>query len=301
MSRHVASSLFVLSLILVASTAPLASGDKKMLPSDVISKHLDSIGPAEQRARVTTTKLSGTCTLVVKEGGAGQAEGQALMASKGDMNMLQMTFTTGDPAVWVKFDGTNATVSQFRPGRRTSLENFLAAYDVIFREGLLGGTLSKAWPFLHMESKNPKLDYAGLKKIDGKEVHALKYVPRHGADLKITLYFMANTFEHVRTEYEQTIYPSDQQRIGAPTREPGARGQPPTNTTPRSTPTRITATEDFSNFRIEEGLNLPHKYKFQLSIQSDVRPALINWVLDLTQFSFNEPVDFSEPSGSTSN
>ncbi|HEX7295642.1 MAG TPA: hypothetical protein VF251_07830 [Pyrinomonadaceae bacterium] len=289
--RHIKSLLFGVTLILVSVSVPLASGDKKMSPTDVISKHLESIGPAEQRARATTMKVSGTCTLVVKEGGAGQAEGQAVMASKGDMNMIQMTFTTGDPAVWVKFDGTNAAVSQFRPGRRTSLENFLAAYNVIFREGLLGGTLSKAWPFLHMESRNPKLEYAGLKKIDGKEVHALRYVPRQGSDLKIMLYFMANTFEHVRTEYEQTIYPSDQQRIS------GGGGRAPTGGQPRSSPTRINATEDFSNFKIQDGLNLPHGYKFQLSIQSEVRPALINWVFDLTQFSFNEPVDFADSSG----
>lgn len=292
---HLKHTVLILAVILVASTVPLASGDKKLSPMDVISKHLDSIGPADQRAKATTMKLAGSCTLVVKEGGTGQAEGQALMASKGDMNLIQMTFTTGDPAVWTKFDGTNATVSQFRPGRRTSLENFLAAYDVIFKEGLLGGTLSKAWPFLHMESKNPKLEYAGLKKIDGKEVHAIKYVPRHGSDLKITLYFMANTFEHVRTEYEQTIYPSDQQRIG------GGGGRSPTAGQPRSSPARINAIEDFSNFKIEEGLNLPHKYKFQLSIQSEVRPALVDWVFDLTQFAFNEPVDFSDSLGGAIN
>ena len=291
--RHMKKLALLLIVVLMSVSVPLAKTDKKMEPSEVVSRHLESIGPADQRARVKTAKLTGTCSLVVKEGGAGQAEGQALMASKGDMNMIQMTFTTGDPAVWTKFDGTNATVSQFRPGRRTSLENFLAAYDVIFKEGLLGGTLSSAWPFLHMESKNPKLEYAGLKKIDGRDVHSIKYIPRHGSDLKITLYFMANTFEHVRTQYEQTIYPSDQQRIS------GGGGRMPTGgTQPRSSPTRITATEDFSNFRIEEGLNLPHTYKFQLLIQSEIRPALIDWVFNLTQFSFNEPVSFSDSGGS---
>src|SRR5262245_9938925 len=159
----------ILSVISLAASVPLANGDKKLSPTDVISKHLESIGSAEQRSRITTTKLAGTCTLVVKEGGTGQAEGQAFMSSKGDMNMIQMTFQTGDAAVWIKFNGTDATVSQIQPGRRTSLENFFAAYNVIFKEGLLGGTLSKAWPFLNMESKNPKLEYAGMKKIDGKD------------------------------------------------------------------------------------------------------------------------------------
>jgi hypothetical protein len=294
--RHLKKLAVLLIVVLTGVSVPIAKTDKKMEPSEVVSRHLESIGPADQRARVKTAKLTGTCTLVVKEGGAGQAEGQAMMASKGDMNMIQMTFQTGDPAVWTKFDGTNATVSQFRPGRRTSLENFLAAYDVIFREGLLGGTLSKAWPFLNMEAKNPKLEYGGLKKIEGKEVHVIKYTPRHGSDLKITLYFAANTFEHLRTEYQQTIYPTDQQRIS------GGGGRMPSGASqPRSSPARINATEDFSDFRIEEGLNLPHTYKFQLSIQSEVRPALINWVFNLTQFSFNEPVSFSDTSGGSNN
>jgi hypothetical protein len=281
--------VFVLILLTIAT--PLARADKKLTPVEVISKHLESIGPAEQRARVTTTRLKGSCTLTVKEGGTGQAEGQALIASKGEGSLIQLTFSTGDPATWVKFDGTTATVSQFRPGRRTSLENFFAAYDVIVREGLLGGTLTKAWPFLHMESKNPKLEYAGLKKIGGKEMHAIKYTPRKGSDLKITLFFLAYTFEHVRTEYEQTIYASDQQRIG------GGGGRIPGAAPQRASAARINATEEFSDFKIEDGLNLPHTYKFQLAIQSEVKPALVDWVFNLTQFSFNEPVDFSEASG----
>jgi hypothetical protein len=81
--HHLKHVVLILAVILVASTVPLASGDKKLSPTDVISKHLESIGPPEQRARVTTTKLSGTCSLMVKEGGAGQAEGQAMMTSEG--------------------------------------------------------------------------------------------------------------------------------------------------------------------------------------------------------------------------
>src|SRR4030095_9698534 len=96
--RHLKKLAVILSLMLVTFTVPLASGDKKLAPMDVISKHLDSIGPAEQRAKATTMKLGVTCTLVVTEGGTGQAEGQAMMASKDEMNMIQMTFTTGDAA-----------------------------------------------------------------------------------------------------------------------------------------------------------------------------------------------------------
>jgi hypothetical protein len=54
------------------------------------------------------------------------------------------------------------------------------------------------------------------------------------------------------------------------------------------------AFEDFSDFNSEGGLNLPHTYKFNLAIQSEVRPALIDWLFNLTDFTFNPPLDDAE-------
>jgi hypothetical protein len=42
---------------------------------------------------------------------------------------------------------------------------------------------------------------------------------------------------------------------------------------------------------VEGGLNLPHTYKFELAIQSEVRPALVDWAFDLTEFTFNLPLN----------
>ena len=55
--------------------------------------------------------------------------------------------------------------------------------------------------------------------------------------------------------------------------------------------TRYNFTEEFSDFKVEGGLNLPHTYKFHLSIQSELRPALVDWILNLTDFAFNVPFD----------
>ena len=74
------------------------------------------------------------------------------------------------------------SVTQFRPGRHNLLEQFFAEYDEIVREGLLGGTLSESWPLLALQQRNPKLEYAGLKKIDGRQAHAIKYTPRKGVN-----------------------------------------------------------------------------------------------------------------------
>ncbi|MCM3901975.1 MAG: hypothetical protein ND866_09740, partial [Pyrinomonadaceae bacterium] len=198
-----------------------------------------------------------------------------------------MTFNSPDyPYESLKYEGNNFIAGQFKPGLRTSLAQFFLTNDVLFREGLIGGVLSASWPLLNLQEKNPKLEYAGLKKVGGKQMHALKYQPRKGSDLKIMLFFDVETFQHVRSEYERTIYTTDQQRIA------GGGGTLPTATGPRSSNARINAFEEFTDFRLEGGLNLPHTYKFELSIQSEVRPALVDWAFNLTDFNFGEVLEF---------
>ena len=280
---------FLISPLIVAllvAIPPTITPDQKLTPAEIVTKHLDSIGPADARARMQGTRVKGECLLTVREGGNGQAQGQIIVSSKGDMNSLKLVFETGTP-IWAQFDGSKSSASQFRPGRRTSLEKFFADNEVLFKEGLFGGTLSEAWPFFKIETKNPKLEYLGLKEIAGKKLHTLRYTPRKSSDLKVILYFDPDTFRHVRTEYSQTVYATDQQRI------PGGGGGMPGPSSQRASSTRITAFEEFADFKEEHGLILPHTYTFNLSIQSEVKPALIDWSVKLTEFTFNTPFELS--------
>jgi hypothetical protein len=262
--------------------------DQKLTPAELLAKHLEAIGSVEARARVSSMRVKGTCLLTVRQGGSGQVDGEAVMASQGSMNLITMTFNSPDyPYESLKYDGKNFIASQFRPGLRTSLAQFFLTNDVLFKEGIVGGVLSASWPLLNLQDKNPKLEYAGLKKVGGRQMNALKYMPRKGSDLKIMLFFDAETFQHLRSEYERTIYTTDQQRIG------GASGLPPA-ARQRSSNARINAVEEFSDFRSEGGLNLPHTYKFELSIQSEVRPALVDWTFNLTDYTFNVAFNANE-------
>jgi hypothetical protein len=280
--------LFVLVILALGTCLLTPRADHKLTPAEVVARHLESVGTAEARSQVRSIKTTCTCILTVRQGGNGQAGGQAVMASKGSQNLINMTFDSPEyPYENLRFDGKNFTASQFKPGLRTSLAQFFLTHEILFKEGLVGGVLSTAWPLLDLQQKNPKLEYAGIKKIQGKAMHALRYAPRKSSDLKIILFFDLETFQHLRTEYEQTIYTMDQQRIG------GGGGRPPAPGEPRSSNARISAFEEFSDFKIESGLNLPHSYKFELSIQSEVRPALVNWLFTLTEFSFNSDNDFN--------
>lgn len=263
-----------------------AKADTKLTPAELIAKHLESIGSAEARARVRGTQIKGSASVIVRLCGEGQVDGQVLIGSHGKMNLIDMTFDTpGYPHEFLRFDGNNLNVSQFRPGSRTCLGQFFLSHPDVFKEGLVGGTLTEAWPLLNVPEKNPKLEYSGLKKIGDKQLHALKYSPRKGSDLKITLFFEPETFRHVRTDYARVVYASEQRKIGS------APGQLPSVSARSAPAARIEAYEVFSDFKEEAGLNLPHTYKFHLSIQSELHPAVIDWTFDLNSFTFNAPLD----------
>jgi hypothetical protein len=102
LSRFVSFVLVSLAITLCMQTRP----DTKLSPAEVISKHLESIGTPDARAKVHGTRIRGACTLVVKEGGSGQAQGRVLLSSQGDMNLLKMIFESEDNPTWFKFDGS---------------------------------------------------------------------------------------------------------------------------------------------------------------------------------------------------
>ncbi len=280
----------ICSLILACIVIPVIDAkpkpDTKLTPSELVAKHLESIGSAEARARVQGTRIKGTSIVTVKLCGEGQVDGEVLMGSQGYSNLIDMKFNTPEyPLESLRYDGKKFTASQFKPGSRTCLAQFFLTHEVIFKEGLAGGILSESWPLLHLEERSPKLEYAGLKKIGGRELHTLKYGPKKGTDLKIVLYFDAQTFQHVRTEYSQVVYATEQRKIS------GGGGSLPPATNQTASNARIEAYEEFSDFKSEAGLSLPHTYKFHLTIQSEVRPAVVDWVFTLNDFAFNVPLE----------
>ncbi len=282
-----------LSLLLligiVAGVLQARTAEQKMDPAELVAKHLDSIGPAEARMRTRGTRIKGNAEVTVKLCGEGQVDGEVLLGSQGPMNLINLKFNTpAYPFELLVFDGKKFSASQFKPGSRTCLAQFFLTNEAIFKEGLVGGILTESWPLLNLTDKNPKLEYSGLKKIGDRQLHAIKYTPRKGSDLKIMLYFEPESFRHVRTEYSRTIYASEQRRIagGGPNLPPEQRQQ--------ASAARIEAYEEFADFKPEAGLNLPHTYRFHLSVQSEVKPAVVDWVFNLTDFAFDAPLNLAE-------
>ncbi|HEX6730460.1 MAG TPA: hypothetical protein VF074_10635 [Pyrinomonadaceae bacterium] len=267
-------------LLVVVNGGPtncLSQETKKLTADEVITSHLESIGTAEARSAFKSLVAQGTVTVTIRVGGSGQGKGGAVMASQGPMTLMGLIFGPQEYSnEKMAFNGQKLTLGELHPGVRTRFGGFLLTHDVVFQEGLLGGTLSTAWPFLDMNGRKAKVRYLGTKNIKDRKAYVLSYEPRRGGNLDIKLYFEAETFQHVRTEY--------QQEFAAP-----AVSLP--EDAARQKGTRLKLTEEFSDFRREANLVLPHTYKIQLTFDTESNPLLQDWVVSLNQFLFNKTLD----------
>jgi hypothetical protein len=270
--------LFSGLLLAVVSSGPtcLAQETKKLTPDEVIASHLDSIGSAEARSAFRSLVAQGVVEVTIRIGGGGKGKGGAVMASQGPMSLVGFIFGQDASNEKMAFNGQKLTLGELRPGLRSPFSDFVLKNDVLFREGLLGGTLSTAWPFLNANGRKGKLRSFGTKNIKDRKAYVLGYEPINSNNLDIKLYFDAETFQHLRTDYKQEF---DAPTVTNPDKAARQKG------------TRFKITEDFSDFRREGAVVLPHTYKLQFTIETESQPLLQDWVVTLSQFVLNKTLD----------
>ena len=269
----------VLSLVILPVAA--AVPDKEELTAEqIVAKHLEAIGTAEARAAIKSRVIVGKAASIMRIGGSGQVEGSAVMASQGSSSLLGASFNIVDyPHEKIGFDGKKLKVADITPGTKSTLGEFFSKHEMPFREGLAGGVLSTAWPLLDMSARKVTLKYDGTKKIDGRQVYVLKFESKNDSGLKTRLFFDAETFQHVRTEYEQRMV----QQMAT---EPGR--------TQKQGDSITKLVEEFSDFKTENGVTMPHSYKIQLSIETLTRRILQDWNFSLSQFVINRALEPSQ-------
>jgi len=267
----------LVALVVLCLLTQHSSATDKIKPEDLVARHLESIGTAASRSAVTTRIIAGTSQVIFRTQPPGQATGRAVMASEGNKSLIGMSFKSPVyPREELGFNGNSFIAAYVTPGIRSSLGGFLMTHDLIFKQGLMGGTLSSAWPLLDLNARSPQLEYAGARKVGNRTLHELKYLPRGGSDLQIKLFFDQETFAHVRTEYERVIAASTGSRAYGNVQEREVRYK---------------MVEEFSDFKKEGELTLPHTYKINLAVDSQNGTFLADWMITLTQFSFNQKID----------
>jgi len=189
--------------------------------------------------------------------------------------MMFENSTSNYPHEKIGYDGHDVSGSYVRPGIRSSLGDFLLGHRNIVKQGFWGGALSQAWLLLDPDRK-VKIEAGGTKKIGERQAYQLRCYPS-GSDLKITMYFDAETFQHVRTEYERSIS--------------AQMGSNPEASATQGSETHYKLTEDFADFKKEGGLTLPHTYKISLEILGRQGSFKASWDMALATFQFNQRID----------
>ena len=263
--------------VLLISTV-LGYAKNKMDPMELVANHLKSIGPADKLAARKSCVAEGDAMIRLISGGSGTLRGSVQFASEGDKVSYYANFNFLDyPAEQFVYDGDNFNVGYLKPGIKSKLGNFLYTYNTIAKEGLIGGVLSAAWPLVELDKRNPKLRYDGIKKIDGKELHELRYTPRKGGgDVTMLLYFDPQTFRHVMSIYEVTI-PAQISMAG-----------PSDSANQRDTILRME--ERFDDFKEVDGLTLPMHWNIHLTFEGQ-SSSITEWDMHFTKVTFNQPLD----------
>ncbi len=273
--RKLPKSLPAIAVLALALATPASSIAEKIKTEEIAARHLESIGPA--KARTSARVIAGTSQVIFRTPPPGQAIGRAVLASDGLKSLIGMSFPSPVyPREELGFNGNSFVAAFVTPGVRSVLGNFLMTHDLIFKQGLMGGALSTSWPLLDLASRGAQLEYVGTRKLADQTLHELRYFPRGGSDLKIRLFFEQETLRHVRTDYERVI--------------PAPTG-PRTYGNVQERETRYHMVEEFSLFKRESDLTLPHIYKITLSVDAQNGTFLAEWVIKLTQFEFNQKID----------
>jgi hypothetical protein len=278
-SRYRLIGVFALAaLALAALSLPFSSlAADKLKPEEIVAKHLDSIGTAAARAAVQNRIVGGDISVTLRSPGTAQFEGQAVLASEGNKNVMGFTFANADYSQErFGFDGKDVSVGYASAGRRSNFADFVLTHKILLKEGLMGGTLSDSWALLNLAERKPKLEGGGIKKVDGKEMYAIRYFPKTNADLQVTLFFDATTFQHVRSEYSRVI--NSQMGLSV-------------DQSAKQSTTRYKMIEEFSDFKAEEGLTLPHSYKITLELDTRGGTYTGTWNVTVNQVAYNQPIE----------
>ena len=254
------------------------ASDSMIKAEELLARHLESIGTAEARSGVKTRVVQGTAVYRVVVGGGGRLEGKTGLVSEGHKVRYLVRFQADYRGENVVFDGNRIGASSSTADqRRSAFAGLITAQDVILRDGLLGGTLSTAWPLLELQEHKSKLVIEGLRKIDGRELYQVRYEPAKRVDVQILLYFEPDTFRHVKTLYATSVA----NNVGGDILRSS-----------KLQPERTTLEERFSDFKTVDGVTLPSQWNLQFTWElPQGTTSVTEWDLKEDQVTHNIGLD----------
>jgi hypothetical protein len=264
-----------LSLLFAALAAV---GDTKFRVDELVAKHLNSIGSAEARSAVKSRAAQGTVAFNERISGTVHLDGAATLLSLGPK--LKCAFQSNNPQYRGEqfvFDGKAVQVALIDQGSRSALGNFLVNEPEILQGGLFAGTLSMGWPLLVLNAAGAKLKSEGLKKIEGRDLYEVTYVPKKRGgrgELLVHFYFEPDTFQRVMTIY----------RLSATTIAGGESDAQASDSGTRTT----TVTEMFSDFHSVDGVALPFSWEIRFRVEPSSKAQEFSWKVSFSSIVHNK-------------
>lgn len=284
----------------------LSAEEGVLTPEQLLARHVQSIGKPQALAAVKSRGLSGKAAVQFVQGATGRlTDGQFICVSEGRNIGMTMKFSDVNyPGEYFAYNGQEATVGHIKPGQKSPIAEFIFRHSGIMKEGLFGGVISVAWPFLKYQEGQYDLSYA-QENVNGRPYHVLNCVSRKNlGDVKVKLYFDMDSYRHVRTDYRVShsedltamkgdIVPgSSSVEQGTPTK--GPLDLKPKATIQTSQPKSIyLLRETFDGFAEVGGLVLPQIYNIEYSVEGSGQSFIANWVLRTEHWMNNGKVDQS--------
>jgi hypothetical protein len=298
------AAILCLSWSLTLSGTSFAS-DTDMTPEKLVAEHIKSMGGPEALAKIKSRMLYGSSAVQFVQGTTGGSQGEFLMAT--DARRLGIVMKYGAvsyPQEYFAFDGEKVTVGYISPGQRSPLADFLYRFNAPVKEGLLGGALSVAWPLLDLQKKQPTLKCKETT-VDGKKLYEIEYLSKKGfGEVKVKLYFDAENFHHVRSEYtvrqrnDASALPSV---VSGATPEDRTQNQnvisaraPKATVMDNQADSIYKLVERFDDFQAVGGLTLPYSYYIDYSVEGSGSSFIGRWVNKSNgKFTNNGEIDAS--------
>ena len=241
---------------------------------DFVKQNLNSIGREEARAAVKNRLAQGPLSFQYLNV-AGTVNGTLQFVSEGDKFVSVLKIPS--PDYWGEqfaSDGKKTAVKQVKPGIYSALGRFMFEHNEVLTEGLWGGTLSTAWALSHLDERRAKLHDQGMKKVDGRELHRVDYMPKKSSDLQIELYFEPDTLRHVMTVYSYHVIAR-------------AGGGPMASAGQEERYYRLE--ERFADFKSIDNLTLPGRWTIQFTSGGSTRNIGPGAASSISRFEANEP------------
>lgn len=240
---------------------------------NIIAKHLDSIGTEENRKALKNMMLMGMSEFESRLPQRKSLGKVAIVSNSANLLFISSFMAQSYPFEKIGFFDGKINIPFTTPGVRSPLGDFLQEHPDILQNGLFSGSMSLNWRLLDAKSKKGTFSYAGTKKIDGRKAHIIEYFFKgNSPSLKTKLFFDAETFQHIRSEYKDE-FEGRQSTFGK-------LGQ--------DTSFIIELTETFSDFKTYENITLPSASKIHYATSSRSGSWEYDWVFKVSDVKFNQ-------------